>query len=72
MIMFERCDRTKRKTCKSDAQVKEWMKDKHLIFVYNRQLFNSDKFGEETFDKQSYMDWIPLDVVNTVLHHYTV
>lgn len=48
------------------------MKDKHLIFVYNRQLFKSDKFEEETFDKISYMDWIPLDVVNTAMHHYTI
>jgi hypothetical protein len=70
--MFERCDSKKRKTCKSESEVKEWMKDKYLILAYNKQQFLQDKFGDERFEKTSTIDWLPLDISNTVMNRYSI
>ena len=72
LVMFERCDPKKRKTCKSEAEVKLWMQDKYLILAYNRQQFNQQKFGEERFAKTSYVDWLPLDINNLVMNRYSI
>jgi hypothetical protein len=37
-VLFLKCDTTVRKTCKTDALIKEWLKDKFLLFVYNKKL----------------------------------
>jgi hypothetical protein len=36
-MYFERCDSKVRRTCKSNTEVKEWLKDKYIWFAYNRQ-----------------------------------
>ena len=71
-IYFEKCDKSKRKTCKSDAEVKQWMRDKHLMFVYNRQIFQTDEFGDKKFRYESYIDWIPLNVEASTMNRYSV
>ena len=63
-IFFEKCDPAIRTTCKSELEVKDWMKGKYLRFGYNNNIFNSEKFGENTFNKISQVDWIPIDVDN--------
>jgi hypothetical protein len=70
--MFEKCDSTKRKTCKSDEEVKEWMKDKYFIIAYNKQIFNSQKFGDEKFSKYSTIDWHPMDIKNEIVNRYSI
>ena len=61
-VSFDKCDRKQRKTCKSDEEVREWMKDKYLIIAYNKQMFNSRKFGDEKFSKYSTLEWFPMDI----------
>lgn len=36
-VLFLKCDTIARKTCKTDAQVKEWLKEKFLLLVYNKK-----------------------------------
>jgi hypothetical protein len=61
-VSFDQCDRKQRNTCKSEEEVKEWMKDKYLIIAYNKQMFNSRKFGDEKFSKYSTIEWLPFDI----------
>ena len=72
LIMFEKCDSTKRKTCKSNAEVREWMKNKYIILVYNRQLFQSEKFGDETFSRHSFLDWNPMNAETIEMKRYSI
>jgi hypothetical protein len=69
---FEKCDSEKRETCKSEEEVQEWMKDKYLILAYNRQLFMTDKFGEKRFKKNSYLDWLPVDIETNIMNRYNI
>lgn len=69
---FEKCDSEKRETCKSEEEVQEWMKDKYLILAYNRQLFMTDKFGEKRFKKNSYLDWLPVDIETKIMNRYNI
>ena len=39
LLLFERCDPTKRTTCKNDTDLKEFVKKKHFIFGYNKKTF---------------------------------
>ena len=35
-FFFEKCDPLTRTTCKPEEEVKEWMKDKYILFGYNK------------------------------------
>ena len=47
-LSFESCDPTIRKTCKNENEVKEWLKKKYLVIVYNKNTFVTDEFKERT------------------------
>ena len=72
MIFLEKCDKKVRKTCKSDDEVKEWLKDKYVMLGYNQQLFNSEEFKEKTFTKKMWLDWIPINIHDSLLHTYRI
>ena len=41
--MFEKCDRTKRTTCKSDQDITNWLRRKFIIILENTTCFvNND------------------------------
>ena len=40
MIVFEKCDRTKR-TCKSEEEIEEWMTFKYIFTLDNHKKFVS-------------------------------
>jgi hypothetical protein len=40
------------------------MKNKFLIIGYNKQIFHSQKFGDEKFSNYSTLDWFPLNINN--------
>ena len=48
------------------------MKNKWLLFAHNKQTFNSDYFGENTFTKTAWLDWKALDPYNQVVHPYVL
>ena len=72
LIIFERCDHGLRKTCKSDEELKNWLKDKYLVFAYNKQVFNSTGFKEKAINKYAWIDWLPFDINNSMLTPYTI
>jgi hypothetical protein len=61
-LTFVKCDRTKRKTCKKDSEVQEWLKSQYLVFAYNSYNFIEDGFKERIFRKSVNLDWIPIDI----------
>ena len=70
MIFLEKCDKKVRKTCKSDDEVKEWLKDKYVMLGYNQQQFNSEKFKEKTFTKKILLDWMPINIHDSLLRTF--
>ena len=70
--MFEKCDSEKRKTCKSDEEVIEWMKDKYMIIAYDKQVFHSRKFGVEKFSKYSTIEFHPIEIKNKYVNHFSI
>ena len=48
------------------------MKDKYINVVYNQNIFQTDKFGEKTFEKISNVDWLPINVKNQFINYYSV
>ena len=63
-VYFEICDPTLRTTCKPEAEVREWLKEHYILFAYNKTLFNGEKFGDDTYTKMTWIDWIPFDIQN--------
>ena len=72
MIYLEKCDKTVRKTCKPDKEVKEWLKDNYILLGYNQQLFKNDEFQDKKFEKKIWLDWLTIDINSPVLHNYQI
>lgn len=53
MVGFEKCDPEVRSTCKPHHEVKQWLKDKYILMVYNKQNFVTDGFGQKLFERYS-------------------
>ena len=60
MVVFEKCDRTKR-SCKSEAEIEKWMTFKYIYTLENHKKFVSYKFGEDAIEEQSYGNWYSLN-----------
>ena len=71
-LSFEKCDRTKRKTCKSDSVVQEWLKKQYLVLAYNSYNFIEDGFRERVFRKSANLDWIPIDINARKIYPYSI
>ncbi len=50
-VMVTKCDSSVRSTCKTESEVKLWMRDKYLYTVHNSMVFNADEFDDNTFTK---------------------
>lgn len=56
MVVFERCDRTKR-VCKSDGEIKQWLQSKYLVIAQNEKRFNEDLFEDRRIQLLSRVTW---------------
>ena len=71
-LSFEKCDKTKRKTCKPDSAVTEWLQDQYFVFAYNKYNFIEDGFGGREFQKSASLDWLPIDTNSKKLYPYSI
>lgn len=73
LLLFERCDPTKRTTCKDDADLKEFVKKKHFIFGYNKNTFMENEFEKDkVIAKNMNLDWMSIDINTPYIKPYTV
>ena len=68
MIQFIACDSEKR-TCKSESEIKAFMKRKLIITLENSSRFNQEEYDESKITKESKIVWHPL---NTVMRQESV
>jgi len=69
-ISFTMCDPTLRKTCKSEGEIKAWLKQKFILTYANQRRFVIEKFTEkEKIVEESRTNWIP---INTQLREEVV
>ena len=71
-LSFEKCDNTKRDTCKPDEEVKEWLDSQYLVFAYNKYNFVEDAFKERALKTSASLDWVPIDINSRKLTPYKV
>ena len=57
-IRFRMCEGSE--LCKSEAEVRDWLRRKFIVVLYNRISFQTDKFGEETLVKESKLRYLPI------------
>ena len=62
-LAFHPCDSKVRKTCRSKAEIDEWLQNKYIVFVYNKYVFDHDGFNQRTFTKYATLDWINYDTM---------
>ena len=63
MIVFEKCDITKRPKgakCKTEKEIETWMDYKYIGLVMNEARFVQHKFGESRVERRSAFSWNPL------------
>ena len=61
-LNFERCDSTKRATCKSEADFRRWLRNKYLVVAFNGQIFNTDAFEDGKISSELQLDWIKVNL----------
>ena len=78
MVVFEKCDPAKSKvTCKSDAEIEQWLKYKYFYGIMNSRIFRTHLFDEERILSRSTTVWFPIssgsriDYVN-IINRYTM
>ena len=60
MVIFEKCNNaTSAVTCKSEAEIEEFLQFKYLIAIWNQKQFIQDAFGHERVLKNSKTNWFP-------------
>ena len=69
---FEKCDRKARKTCRSDQEVNEWLKDKYMYVVFNEVILDQYGFRGKKFQYNSLIDFIPIGSNTKVFQSYNV
>ena len=61
---FEKCDRTKRSTCKSDEELESWLHRKFMIILENQARFASNAYGVNESNgrivRESVVTWYPI------------
>ena len=62
MIQFIACDSEKR-ACKSESEIKAFMKRKFIITVENSSRFNQDEYNDSKITKESKLVWHPMNTV---------
>lgn len=70
-LAFRKCDPSKRKTCKSDDEINEWLKDKYILFGYNKNVFITDGFKERSFLRYTMLDWVNYDIKAPLVTPYS-
>jgi len=53
VIDFEPCNPEERDTCKSEEEIRQWLRDKYIMVVYNTQIFNRAEYGEKRIHYES-------------------
>ena len=64
MVVFEKCDITKRPKgakCKSEAEIEAWMGYKYILLKMNQARFIQHKFGSNRVEKSSSLRWYALN-----------
>ena len=59
-LFFEKCDKVVRKTCKTDTEISNFLKDKYFIIAYDKLTLDTDGYGQNTFKKKTNLDWLPI------------
>ena len=60
VVFFERCDKEKRISCKSDEEFDEWITSISVVFFLNNQDFQVKEFGENKIKQiaRDYNFWL--------------
>ena len=64
MVVFEKCDITKRPEgakCKTEEEIEAWMAFKYILLCNNDARFIQHKFGENRVEKKSQLAWYALN-----------
>ena len=68
--MVTACNSTVNPNCKSEAEIKDFLKTQFMYLVYNVQLFNPTGFDAETFTKVSIIQKIPININDVTMTSY--
>jgi len=57
-IKFEMCHG--HSNCKSEAEIREWLKGKFVAFIHNQAVFHADEFGHRSINAEAQLIFVPL------------
>ena len=73
MIVFDKCsNETSEVTCKSDAEINEWMQYKYILVYLNQKKFVQHKFDSERLQMKADTVWLALNEKTRTDYVFTV
>ena len=64
MVIVQKCNpETSEVTCKSDAEIEEWLRYKFILIVRNQRKFIQYQFGEKRVQKAAELKWYSVNNV---------
>ena len=63
-LVFEKCDSSVRDDCKSDQEIREFMKTKYFVTIENYWSFKQDEYKESTrLSPEAKFNWFMMNSV---------
>ena len=61
VIAFDKCNnQTSNVTCKSEKEIREWMRFKYIILGFNNRRFIKDGFNDDRIQESMRAQWYPM------------
>ena len=57
MVMFEMCEG--RADCKSEEEIRDWLKQKFIVLLYNTVSFDPSGYDQDTLIRESKFHYVP-------------
>lgn len=69
-VDFEKC--TGKDYCKSEAEIRDWLRQKFIVLIYNQVRFNPEGYGEQSVIRESRIHYIPVNTQVREMHRFQV
>ena len=67
LVAFDKCNNaTSNITCKSEAEIREHLRFKYFLTVYNSKQFAQDEFDDRRMLRQAETSWYPMSPDNRI------
>ena len=59
-IRFRMCEGGEANGCKKEEEIRDWLRRKYIVLMYNHKRFETDQYFEDSVVKESHLIYVPI------------